>query len=86
MSLMYDEAIKVATDYLGPAAKRFVDRQIVAHLNKSKPEDLSPEDMPKFVEWVRISLSLLTEEQKTIEECVSRLKAITPAATASSRQ
>ncbi len=73
---MYDEAIKITTDYLGPAAKRFVDRQIVAHLNKQKPEELSKEDMPKFIEWVRISLSLLTEEQKTIDDCVNRLKTL----------
>lgn len=73
---MYDEAIKIASDYLGPAAKRFVDRQITAHLQKPKPEDLSYEDMPKFIEWIRISLSLLTEDQKVIEDCVNRLKAL----------
>ena len=76
MSQMYDEAIKIASDYLGPAAKRFVDRQIVSHLQKPRPEDLSEEDLPKFIEWIRISLSLLTEDQKVIEDCVARLKSL----------
>ena len=76
MNQMYDEAVKIASDYLGPAAKRFVDRQIVAHLQKTNPEDLSPEDMPKFIEWIRISLSLLTEDQSVIEDCVGRLKSL----------
>ena len=76
MNQMYDEAIKIASDYLGPAAKRFVDRQITAHLQKPNPQDLAPEDMPKFIEWIRISLSLLTEDQKVIEDCVARLKTL----------
>ncbi len=73
---MYNEAIKIASDYLGPAAKRFVDRQITAHLQKPNPEDLNAEDMPKFIEWIRISLSLLTEDQKVIEDCIARLKSL----------
>lgn len=74
MAQMYTEAINIASDYLGPAAKRFVDRQITAHLKKANPQDLSKEDMPKLIEWIRISLSLLTEEQKVIDECVARLE------------
>lgn len=73
---MYNEALKIASDYLGPAAKRFIDRQITAHLQKANPEDLTPEDLPKFIEWIRISLSLLTEDQVVIEDCVSRLKSL----------
>jgi len=72
--MVYNQAIQIASDYLGPAAKRFIDRQIVAHLMKSNPEELAIEDIPKFIEWVRISLSLLTDDQAEIEECVKRLE------------
>ena len=80
MSMIYDNAIKIASDYLGPAAKRFIDRQIVAHLSKANPEDLNENDIPKFVEWVRVSLSLLTEDQSIIDECVKRIKSLVKSA------
>ena len=69
---LYDNIVKVVEYYLGPAAPRFVDRQIKFHLNKS-PHEVSTEDMERLTEWMRISLALLTDDRQTIDECARRL-------------
>ena len=69
---LYDNIVKVLTMYLGPAAPRFVDRQIESHLHIS-PEKITPADLPQLAEWIRISMALLTDDANTIDECSRRL-------------
>ena len=69
----YEDLINITKDYLGPAAKRFIDRQISFHLEKD-PNNLNKEDIKKLAEWVRVALGLLTEDKKSILEAVSRIK------------
>ncbi|MFA5934148.1 MAG: hypothetical protein WC795_02950 [Candidatus Paceibacterota bacterium] len=71
----YNQTIKIATDYLGPAAERFIARQVAAHLKKN-PKDLTKEDLLKLTEWLRISISLLTEDQKMVDECIGRIQSL----------
>lgn len=73
---LYDNIVMIVENYLGPAAPRFVDRQIQFHLSKA-PAEISPEDVPRLVEWIKISLALLTDNQATIEECAQRLISLT---------
>lgn len=72
---LYSEVVEIAEDYLGPAADRFIGRQITFHLNK-KPENLAKEDLDKLVEWVKVSLSLLTDDHKSVETAASRILAL----------
>jgi hypothetical protein len=70
---LFREAVAIVQDYLGPAAERFMTRQIEFHLKK-KPDEITKEDVEKLTEWVRVSLGLLTEDKKVVDECVQRLQ------------
>lgn len=69
---IYDELVKIAGDYLGPAAPRFVARQIEFHLDK-KPWELTRQDMAPLEGWVRVSLTLLTEDKQMADEFATRV-------------
>jgi hypothetical protein len=66
--VLVDRVINVTQNYLGPAGARFIKRQIIFHL-KIKPQDLRREDLPKLVEWVKVSLALLTEDSQMVDRC-----------------
>lgn len=72
----YHTVIEIASDYLGPAAPRFIDRHIKSHLKK-EPADLMAEDMEDLIKWTKASMSLLTSNQKIVNEFAQRLKALT---------
>lgn len=69
---LYQNLLAVTTDYLGPAARRFVDRQIDSHLRKS-PEDITKKDIKTLADWSKISMSLLTNDKQLINNYVNRL-------------
>lgn len=72
---IYQEVVKVSNVYLGPAAERFIDRQIKNHLNK-RPAELQAGDIYKLIDWIRIAVSFLTEDADLVEEYVHQLKQI----------
>lgn len=69
---LYPQVVKVTQDYLGPAAERFIARQIETHLKK-KPEELTKEDLAKLIDWVKIAIALLTEDGKTVDDFTESL-------------
>jgi hypothetical protein len=69
---LYIAVVKVTEDYLGPSADRFIARQIEFHLNK-KPEDLTKKDLRNLVQWVKVSIGLLTEDRKMVDSCSDRI-------------
>lgn len=71
-----EDIIQITEQYLGPAADRFVTRQIQFHLNK-KPEELTRQDIPKLAEWIKVSLALLTEDKKMVDECAAKIAKLT---------
>jgi hypothetical protein len=72
---LYEEVTKIAEDYLGPAAPRFVDRLISNHLHKS-PEDLKRGDIKALTTWTRLAVSVITNEEETVEDFVQRLQVL----------
>lgn len=72
---VYKEIVDVLYEYLGPAAERFLDREIEAHLHK-KPEEITKSDIPKLHEWSRLAIALLAEDQKTVDDFSESLLAI----------
>lgn len=68
MSTLCERVVEVTEEYLGPAADRFITRQISFHLNK-KPAELDKADLPKLVEWVKVSLALLTNDRIMVNNC-----------------
>ncbi len=72
---LYEEVVDIVTDYLGPAAERYIKRQVDFHMEKSA-EELTKEDVGQMAEWVRSSLGLLTQDKKMVDECADRLVAL----------
>lgn len=75
-SNLYEKVIHVTRIYLGPAADRFIARQVRNHLKKP-PECLSRDDLRSLIDWIRIAMSLLTEDGEIIEEYASQLERLT---------
>ena len=70
---VYDQVVRVTHVYLGPAADRFIARQVENHLHKS-PKELSQSDLLSLIDWIRVVVSLLTEDGEIIEEYVNELQ------------
>lgn len=75
-SRLYHQVVEVTEDYLGPAAQRFIDRQIMNHLHKS-PAALTQRDLPLLIEWIHAAVVLITEDTNLINDFVSRLEGLT---------
>ncbi|HSW37111.1 MAG TPA: hypothetical protein VLG37_01940 [Candidatus Saccharimonadales bacterium] len=70
---LYIQVIKVTHVYLGSAAERFVARQVQNHLHK-QPEGLSREDLKHLIDWIRVAVSLITEDSDIVEEYIGELQ------------
>lgn len=70
---LMDQILEISQDYLGPAAERFIDRQVAAHLHK-KPDRVTKEDLVKLIDWLKLSFSLLTDDSRMVNEYISRLR------------
>jgi hypothetical protein len=72
---IFDQVVAVTYDYLGPAADRFVAREVEAHLNKN-PEDLTKADIVVLIDWCKLAIALMTDNEKDVDEYSRRLQAI----------
>ncbi len=70
---LYDKVVRITNVYLGPAADRFIARQVQNHLHKP-PEKLSQADLLKLIDWIRVTVSLLTDDSEIIEEYAAQLQ------------
>lgn len=73
---LYEDVVKVTYQYLGPAADRFVARQIRNHLQK-EPIDLRRSDLRQLIDWIRLAMSLLSDDQALVAEYVTNLQRLT---------
>lgn len=72
---LYDEVVTVTYDYLGPAADRFVIRQIRNHLQKD-PSDLQPKDLRKLIDWIRLAMRLISDDTQVIDRYMADLETL----------
>lgn len=72
-SSVYDQVVRVTHVYLGPAADRFIARQVENHLHKS-PQELSQADLLSLIDWIKVVVSLLTEDGGIVEEYTNELQ------------
>lgn len=77
-SRIYTQVVRVTHVYLGPAADRFIARQVQNHLHKS-PEELTTSDLGKLIDWIRVAVSLITEDSEIIEEYTAQLQKLASA-------
>jgi hypothetical protein len=72
---LYQRVVQVTTEYLGPAAPRFIDRQIQNHLQK-KPNELTVQDLPVLIDWSKVALALLTDDHQVVLNYVEDLNSL----------
>jgi hypothetical protein len=70
---IYDQVVRITNVYLGPAAERFISRQVENHLHKD-PEKLTKSDLLGLIDWIRVVVSLLSDDPDIIEEYINQLK------------
>jgi hypothetical protein len=70
---VYDKLIKITIPYLGPSTYRFIDRQIINHLG-IEPEKLRDTEIKDLIDWMRLSMSLLTENDQTVKEYIQEIE------------
>lgn len=70
---LYEQVVHTTHIYLGPAADRFIARQVQNHLHK-RPEQLSQSDLERLIDWIQIAMSLLTEDSGIIEDYIAALR------------
>jgi hypothetical protein len=70
---LYESVVKITYEYLGPAAERFIDRQVRNHLHK-EPKNLTKKDLSGLIDWVQVAVSLLSNDAKLVEEYIYSLK------------
>lgn len=70
---IYNDVIKVTQSYFGPATKRFIDRQVVNHLDK-KPEQLGRQDLDRLIDWISLAMALLVEDELLIKRYIAELR------------
>jgi hypothetical protein len=69
---VYDQVVRITHVYLGPAAERFIARQVENHLNKPAAS-LSKQDLKQLTDWLKVSISMLTEDKEIVEEYAQEL-------------
>lgn len=72
---VYEQVVEVTYAYLGPAAKRFIDREVRAHLGK-KPDELTKGDIAKLHDWSRLAIALITDDSNMVDDFSKNMLAI----------
>jgi hypothetical protein len=67
----YQSVIGATEVFLGPAAKRFVDRQIDFHLSKD-PETINRQDVIRLRDSLGVALGLLVDDKRIVDDAVHR--------------
>jgi hypothetical protein len=73
---LYEDVVNITHEYLGPAADRFVTRQIRNHLHKN-PEELKKQDLKGLIDWIGLAMSLLSEDEALVHKYVTNLNNLT---------
>jgi hypothetical protein len=67
MSETSDKVLAIASIYFGPAAKTFLERQTLKHMNGISFDNISKANLPELSRWVGISASLILDKAKAEE-------------------
>lgn len=71
----YEQVLLVTQEFLGPAAERFINRQIEFHLDKP-PEVITKDDVFTLRDSVKVALGLLINDQTVVKQVVDRFNSI----------
>ncbi len=71
---LYDNILNVARPYLGPAAEKFISRQIGQHLSIDA-QKIASQQLDELAKWCLISGKLIMDESKA-QEFSQKVKAL----------
>jgi len=71
----YQQVVSATEEFLGPAAERFVNRQIEFHLGKT-PQTISREDIPRLKETLGAALGLLVKDKAIVTQAMHKFDLI----------
>jgi hypothetical protein len=72
---VYTNLVRVTHFYLGPSSERFIERQIRSHLN-IEPKQVRIRDVKNLIGWIRLSMAMLTDDDKSVRQYVKELEAL----------
>jgi hypothetical protein len=70
-----EKVLKLTTNYIGPAAQRFLERQTTSHMNGLQFNALEKQHLPDLAKWVNISAGLVIDKGKA-QELANKILAI----------
>ena len=73
ISSLSDSVLEITVQVLGPASRRFLERQTKFHLNGLEFDDLTQAHLPDLAHWVGISAQLIVDEKKA-QELAEKIK------------
>lgn len=73
---VYRQVVGVTYEYLGPAADRFVSRQVRSHLRKD-PEQLERKDLRELMDWMRLAMNLLSDDTQLVDLYIADIEKLT---------
>ena len=71
--MFYKKVVAITSEYLGPAADRFVARQVRNHLGKD-PEQLKKHELGLLIEWFAMAMALLSEDEQLVHRYATDLR------------
>jgi hypothetical protein len=69
---LYDQIVIITAEYLGPAAERFLYRQVTNHLG-IPPTALNKRDLKQLLTWIRLAMTILTNDEQLVDEYMDQL-------------
>ncbi len=67
----YQDVVTVTEEFLGPAAERFINRQIEFHLEKA-PKTINRADVLVLRDSLRVALGVLISDKSIIDQAVTK--------------
>ena len=64
MSDVSEKVLAITVQVLGPASRRFLERQTKFHMNGLEFDAVTREQLPELAKWVGISAQLIVDEKK----------------------
>jgi len=71
----YQQVVRATEEFLGPAAERFVNRQIEFRLGKT-PETIDKDDIPRLKETLGIALRVLVKDEAIVDQAMHKFDVI----------
>jgi hypothetical protein len=71
--VLFDQVVSATYEYLGPAADRFITRQVRNHLHK-EPEQLEKRDLLELIDWIKLAMAFLSNDDILVDNYIKTLR------------